>query len=92
MGVAPRWNYSKYGVRIKIIICSILVYLIWEFSAIFNAVFWFLPTLKHPGAPVGDNGVKYEWEFRSGLDHWDAVLGMVGDDVDDDDDDDDDVS
>ena len=34
-----------------------------------------LTIIVFTGAAVGAYGVRYEWHFRSGLDHWSAYFG-----------------
>lgn len=70
-------NYSKWGLRVKLMAVGLLIYLVWEFDAVFNVVFAFLPNDPHPGAAVGAYGIRYEWHFRSGLDHYSTFFGMM---------------
>ena len=51
-----------------------MVYVIWEFPAIFNLVWSFLSTEQIVGA---QSGTRHEWHFRSGLDHYSAMFGMI---------------
>ena len=65
---------SQFILRLKLISFGILVFLIWEFPWIFNIVWSFLPTNQIIGA---QSGTRHEWHFRSGLDHYSAMFGMI---------------
>ena len=58
-------------------IAGIVIWLIWEIPQVFNIVFYWIPNEPHPGAAVGAYGVRYEWHFRSGLDHYSTFYGML---------------
>mmetsp|Transcript_7836 Transcript_7836/g.17117 ORF Transcript_7836/g.17117 Transcript_7836/m.17117 type:complete len:954 (+) Transcript_7836:600-3461(+) len=77
MRVFSSVNHSKYGIRIKIAIVGVLIYAIWEFGSLFDLAFFFLPKSLHPGAAIGAYGILYEWHFRSGLDHYSTLFGMI---------------
>lgn len=70
-------NHTKYGLRWKMIFASTAIWVIWEFPQIFEYVFFWMPNSPHPGAAVGAYGVRYEWHFRSGLDHYSTMFGMI---------------
>jgi len=72
-----RVNYTKHGLKIKLVVLGLILYSIWEFPEVFEVVFSFLSNEPHPGAPVGAYGTRYEWQFRSGLDHYSSFFGMV---------------
>ena len=65
---------SQFILRLKLICFGLLVYVIWEFPAIFNLVWSFLSTEQIVGA---QSGTRHEWHFRSGLDHYSAMFGMI---------------
>eukprot|EP00924_Labyrinthula_sp_SR-Ha-C_P000485 snap_masked-scaffold_27-processed-gene-0.22-mRNA-1 protein AED:0.25 eAED:0.26 QI:0/0/0/0.8/1/1/5/0/945 len=77
MKISSNINYTKYKMRFKIFFLAALIFLIWEFPDIYNIVFFYLPTEFHPGYALGQFGVKYEWQFRSGLDHYSTIFGMI---------------
>ena len=70
-------NYSKYGLKSKLLVLGSIIYFVWEFPQVFQVFFSFLSSQPHPGAPVGAYGTLYEWQFRSGLDHYSSFFGMV---------------
>lgn len=77
MRVYSSINHSKHYIKFKLIVVGIIIYIVWEFDAVFNFVFGFISTTPHEGYPVGAYGVKYEWQFRSGLDHYSTYFGMI---------------
>lgn len=77
MAVASKFNHSKYGARAKIAVAALIIFIVWEIPGVFDAVFFWLPNSPNPGAAVGAYGIRYEWHFRSGLDHWSTLFGMV---------------
>ena len=77
MGLRESLNHTRFGGRGKLLVLGLIIFGVWEFPDVFNIAFGFLSTAKHHGSPVGANGVRYEWQFRSGLDHWSSFLGMV---------------
>ena len=75
MRIYKQHNHSsQFILRLKFVCFGILVYTIWEFPVIFNAVWSFLPTNEIVGA---QSGTRHEWHFRSGLDHYSAIFGMA---------------
>ena len=77
MAVSRGKNHTKYGARAKIFATAIVIFIVWEIPGMFDKVWFFLSNKPHPGAPVGAYGVRYEWHFRSGLDHWSTLFGMI---------------
>ncbi|GBG24128.1 Protein REDUCED WALL ACETYLATION 1 [Hondaea fermentalgiana] len=77
MRVYKEINHTMYPVRVKLLCVGALIYLIWEFNAAFELVFKPIPNDPHPGAAVGAYGIRYEWHFRSGLDHYSTFFGMI---------------
>lgn len=77
MVVFPKMNHTKYGLRVKLLVLGCIIWAVWEIPAIFDLTHFFLDNSAHPGAPVGAYGVRYEWHFRSGLDHWSTFYGMI---------------
>lgn len=77
MYVLKQINHTKYSVRVKLLAVGVLIYFIWEFNSAFELVFGLLSNEPHPGAAVGAYGIRYEWHFRSGLDHYSTYFGMI---------------
>lgn len=68
-------NHSKWGIRLKLMVVGILIYIIWDVnSEIFDTLFSFLGTESIIGAKAGS---VYEYYFRTSLDHWSSFLGMI---------------
>lgn len=68
-------NASKWGIRIKLFIVGVLIFIIWDYNhGLFDIVFAFLGTDKVIGA---NSGSVWEWYFRTSLDHWSTYLGMI---------------
>jgi N-acetylneuraminate 9-O-acetyltransferase len=76
MAVAKQLNYTMYGLRIKIACAAFLIFLIWDVdSGLFRILnFPFFGTKPILGAT---NGALWEWYFRTSLDHWSSLLGMI---------------
>lgn len=65
------WNKSNTMLGIKMAVYFIIVALIWQVPSVFNIVWspwqWLLKT----------TGSMHEWEFRTTLDHWATLIGML---------------
>ncbi len=76
MFVARSLNYTEWGLRAKILAAGVAIYVVWELEesvpGLFDVVF-------KPLAPVlaESNWSLHEWHFRTFLDHYSALLGMV---------------
>jgi len=76
MRVRHETNYTPYGLRFKLLILTIVIYGIWDatFLHLFERIHFFLSSKPIQGA---SHGILYEWYFRSTLDHWSTLLGMI---------------
>lgn len=76
MRVAKQVNYSKMGIRIKIFLVGILIYVVWDLK---SPLFWLLhrPFLGEQPMLGATSGAMWEWYFRSSLDHWSTFMGMT---------------
>lgn len=76
MYVGRRSNYTRWWIRIKIGIAAVVIFLLWDCDlGIFERLHGlFLSDEPTAGATMGSN---WEWYFRSYLDHWSTLLGMV---------------
>ena len=74
MRVMNSLNHSEWGIRKKLFVWVCVLYFIWEVPSIFEVVFFFLPKAPMVGAT---SGIQFEWHFRSGLDHWSTLFGML---------------
>lgn len=68
-------NYDKWGIRFKLMVVAIIIFIIWDINyGLFDFLFGFLGTESVIGATTGS---VYEYYFRTSLDHWSSLLGMV---------------
>jgi len=77
MRVFPRSNHGKWDIRLKLIAVALVIYTVWDLfsGSVFNSLFSpFLGTAPVIGAK---SGTLWEWYFRTSLDHWSTLLGMV---------------
>jgi len=70
-------NYTKYGLRIKILCLGLFAYAVWDLGfglfALTNRPFFSRGPEGLKGAPFGP---LWEWYYRTHLHHFSAVLGM----------------
>lgn len=76
MSLGRHLNYSKYGLRLKLFVLALVIYILWDVdSGFFRMIhFPFVGTQPQLGAT---NGALWEWYFRTTLDHWSTFLGML---------------
>jgi hypothetical protein len=75
MRIFPDTNYTLSGIRVKLIVLALCILLVWDLSGLFGVFFGlFLSTRPTLGAT---SGVLWEWYFRTTLDHWSTLWGMV---------------
>lgn len=68
-------NHDKWGIRLKLMVLGLIIYLIWDVNnGLFDFVFAWLGTKSVIGA---NNGSVWEYYFRTSLDHWSSFLGMI---------------
>jgi len=70
-------NYSKYGLRLKLMLAGLLIYIVWDtnlgaFQLLHFPFLTYGPSME--GAPLGP---MWEWYFRSSLHHWMTFIGMI---------------
>lgn len=70
-------NYTKYGLRIKLLCLAGLIFLAWDcslgvFELLFNPIF-----SRGPAGPGRPNGPLWEWYYHSFLNHWSAFVGII---------------
>ena len=76
MRIAKHVNYQKWGIRFKLFIVALIIFLIWDVdTGIFQLIHW--PFLGDQPMLGANSGAMWEWYFRSSLDHWSTFLGMV---------------
>lgn len=68
-------NHSKWGIRWKLLILGILIYIVWDINnGLFDIIFGWLGTDSVVGAKSGS---VWEYYFRTSLDHYSSYLGMI---------------
>lgn len=68
-------NHSKWGIRLKLMVVGVIIYIIWDINGgIFDFIFAWLGTDSVVGA---NRGSVWEYYFRTSLDHWSSFLGMI---------------
>ena len=68
-------NYTKWGIRFKLLAVGFIIFMIWDVNhGIFDIIFSFLGTDKVIGAGQGS---VWEYYFRTSLDHYSSFLGMI---------------
>jgi N-acetylneuraminate 9-O-acetyltransferase len=76
MRVFKNVNHSKFGIRIKLMVVAVIIYVVWDLKTPF---FWLFhrPFLGEKPMLGATAGSMWEWYFRSSLDHWSTFMGMT---------------
>ncbi|KAL7473501.1 hypothetical protein ACHAXS_013929 [Conticribra weissflogii] len=76
MSIGRDRNYTKWWIRIKLAVLAMIIFLIWDMDlGIFERLHQFF--LGYEPVVGATMGTMWEWYFRSYLDHWSTLLGMV---------------
>lgn len=76
MFIGKEKNYTKWFIRTKLGVFALIIYLLWDCDI---GIFGWMHSLFLSDEPIvgAIHGSNWEWYFRSYLDHWSALLGMV---------------
>ncbi len=75
MYIFQNYNYSKWGIRIKLFILGLIIFVIWDVNGgVFDIIFRWLGNDSVVGASYGS---VWEWYFRTSLDHYSTFFGMI---------------
>ena len=75
MAIYPSLNKTRYGMPLKFALYAACNFLLFDVGNV--ALYAFRPLYLILGFNDGKVDIMHEWQFRAGLDHWVAFIGML---------------